>query len=66
MTEHCETGGDNSLGQLENGTRVSKDIPTRIGTDSDWKMIFVGYGKTIYQQKYLSYGFIIILRQLCI
>ncbi|HAM71053.1 MAG TPA: hypothetical protein DCM86_05360, partial [Verrucomicrobiales bacterium] len=34
--------GDNSSGQLGDGTYESKSVPTRIGTDSDWCQVAAG------------------------
>ncbi len=36
--------GSNSSGQLGDGTLVSKNSPTQIGTDSDWKIVSAGSG----------------------
>jgi alpha-tubulin suppressor-like RCC1 family protein len=32
-------GGDNSCGQLGDGTTVAHDVPARVGSDSDWAMV---------------------------
>ncbi len=44
--------GDNSSGQLGDGTTASKQVPTRIGNSNDWKKVFVysdGSNKAIYR-----------------
>ena len=35
--------GENSAGQLGNGSKVKSEIPKQIGTDTDWTMISVGH-----------------------
>ena len=39
--------GDNSFGQLGDGTTVDKLIPTQIGTLSNWQIIATGYGQSL-------------------
>jgi alpha-tubulin suppressor-like RCC1 family protein len=40
------TMGINDYGQLGDGTDVDKDIPTRIGTDTDWATVATGWYTT--------------------
>jgi alpha-tubulin suppressor-like RCC1 family protein len=39
--------GDNSYGQLGDGTTVNKNTPAQIGTDSNWKIVIAGGYHTI-------------------
>ncbi|MBA6153166.1 T9SS type A sorting domain-containing protein [Gelidibacter maritimus] len=39
--------GDNSGGQLGDGTTTTKRVPTKIGTDTDWEAIATGYQHVI-------------------
>ena len=34
--------GDNSYGQLGNGTKAASSVPKQIGTDSDWLSVAAG------------------------
>jgi trimeric autotransporter adhesin len=41
------TWGFNSIGQLGDGTTLSKSVPTKIGTDMDWVAVAVGELHTV-------------------
>ncbi len=43
--------GDNSYGQLGDGTVTDKDMPVRIGTETDWDQVFVGANHSIALKK---------------
>ena len=43
--------GDNSYGQLGDGTTVNKNTPTQIGTDSNWKTVIAGGYHTMAMKK---------------
>lgn len=39
--------GNNSVGQLGNGTTTNRNVPTNIGTASDWKTVAIGTNHTV-------------------
>ena len=39
--------GNNSWGQLGDGTTSNKSTPVQVGTASDWQLVVAGYGHTI-------------------
>lgn len=39
--------GNNSVGQLGNGTTTNRNVPTNIGTTSDWKTVAIGTNHTV-------------------
>jgi len=39
--------GNNTNGQLGNGTTVDKNVPSKVGTSNDWKTVTAGMGHTV-------------------
>jgi len=39
--------GNNTNGQLGNGTTADKNVPSKVGTSNDWKTVTAGWGHTI-------------------
>jgi alpha-tubulin suppressor-like RCC1 family protein/Leucine-rich repeat (LRR) protein len=39
--------GNNTNGQLGNGTTADKNVPSKVGTSNDWKTMTAGWGHTI-------------------